>query len=556
MYGDDGSPPSSPPMGITRSLKPAAILAPQETERSYSLSDSGKFQDGLIQISSKGLIVAEHSMLGSADGGSAGSCAPASTVTFELGPEDFEPLEVVGHGASSYVRKALHKKSQTVMALKVISVFDQDKRKQLLTEIGMLFNSECPQLVTFHGAFYHEGAISIALEYATGGSLCDLVKLSGGGVEERILSIITEQILLGLKFMHKDRHQVHRDFKPSNLLLDHSGRVYLTDFGVSTTLNSSNAMCATFVGTYLYMSPERFSGEPYSFPSDVWSLGLTLMEVATGAYPWKTSRSYWDIMNNIVNEPPPELPADAPISPEFRSFVSRCLVKDVARRASCLELLDHPFIRSHCAAHSASDKMAEIAQWVGTIRSVFICMKDVHDAPYVGKEFVYLYHSLFSSRRFLLSSLYTPESTLELSAGCLPGQTTPLTFVGRDEIMPRLLAIELLLHPEAPPDWKDNAKLQSPPPPPDTTPIEPAIVSVRTNGLVGLDRSLCFEETFTLVEVKGRQCFTVQKQTLALSPNSGAVSPSGPLSPADGLNAAIVNVQGLATPGSPPPSVP
>lgn len=166
-----------------------------------------------------------------------------------------------------------------------------------------------------------------------------------------MLAFIVEQILLGLKFMHKKRHQVHRDFKPSNLLLDHSGKVMLTDFGVATTLQSSEALCGTFVGTYMYMSvrgatrwacmmrqPERFQAKPYSFPSDIWSLGLIVMEwgdtvrgvradgcrCALGEFPLAGSRhGYWDVMMRIVQDSPPTLPAEGNFSSDIRDFVSK-----------------------------------------------------------------------------------------------------------------------------------------------------------------------------------------------------------------------------------------
>lgn len=117
-------------------------------------------------------------------------------------------------------------------------------------------------LIRFHGAFYNEGTIAIALEYMTGGSVSDVVKLSGG-VPERIMAYMAEQIVQGIAFMHS-RKQVHRDFKPCNLLLDHSGRVKITDFGVSAELDRSIDNCTTFVGPHPH--PSSLHCQPASRP--------------------------------------------------------------------------------------------------------------------------------------------------------------------------------------------------------------------------------------------------------------------------------------------------
>jgi serine/threonine protein kinase len=121
---------------------------------------------------------------------------------------------MLGQGASGVVYKALHKPTGRVLALKDISVFDAEKRKQIIKELQTLYSSSCPYLVGFYGAFYSDGSISIALEYMEGGSLADVYKLFGK-IPEGVLSKITHQVLLGLYYLHKDRHVVHRDLKPS-----------------------------------------------------------------------------------------------------------------------------------------------------------------------------------------------------------------------------------------------------------------------------------------------------------------------------------------------------
>jgi len=495
----DQLPESPKEGGIQRRMKPQGLAMTEAPPPTIDMSDSGRFQEGLFQIHSRGLVVGDSNMADAADAMSVGRNPSSSAVTFDLGPDDFKNLEVVGNGASSYVRKALHKKTHTVMALKVINVFDQDKRKQLMTEIQTLFNSECPQLVTFHGAFSHEGSISIALEYATAGSLTDLIHLCPNGIDERIAALIMEQILLGLRFMHKDRHQIHRDLKPSNLLADHSGRVMLTDFGVATTLNDSSALCATFVGTYLYMSPERFHGEKYSYPVDIWSVGLILHEMLTGHYPWKQNRGYWEMMSNIVNDPSPELAADGPFSDHARHFVAQCLQKLPEQRMTVVDLCNHPFITSHCGI-PAEEKQKIIADWIASLRTVFVCLRDPSNSHEVGKEFMLLYRSLFSCRRGLLSSLYRDESQFELNAA------KPVS--GKADIMALLLRFSMMLTPDEEADWKENCSA-------GPTHNGCKTILVRSVGVVGFGNTP-YREDFVLVEEHHSRSYWILNQKLVI----------------------------------------
>lgn len=239
----------------------------------------------------------------------------------QLAYEDLEIGEVLGRGASSVVLHAMHAPTGTLLALKVeqiadelsclagsthealdcclrkvINLFDKSKREQLIREICTLYDAACPRysagiaafcnvciggltcpllssLITFYGAFYREGAITIALEYMDGGSLANVID-QVGPVPEPALANIAFQILWGLAYMKHDK-RVHRDVKPSNLLINSRGEVKVTDFGVSAELINSIAMCATFVGTFKYMSPERMQNRPYRcVPGSVSRVGV------------------------------------------------------------------------------------------------------------------------------------------------------------------------------------------------------------------------------------------------------------------------------------------
>jgi mitogen-activated protein kinase kinase 1 len=186
------------------------------------------------------------------------------------------------------------------------------------------------------------------MEYLDGGSLTDLVK-NVKHVSEPYLAEIAKQVLKGLQYLHRDLKIIHRDIKPSNLLLSSQGDVKISDFGVSGQLNSSVSECKSWVGTVTYMSPERIKGGTYSFDSDIWSLGLSLVECALGRFPYPlfgengVSYGFFHLLEYILNEPPPSLPLGE-FSAECCDFMERCLAKEPRNRASATELLEHPWL--------------------------------------------------------------------------------------------------------------------------------------------------------------------------------------------------------------------
>jgi len=278
---------------------------------------------------------------------------------------------VLGKGASSLVRRAVHTPSQTELAVKIINVFDKAKRDQLLRELRTLYTSAFPWLVAFHDCLYDEGSMYIVLEYMDGGSLADVLhaaQLTGSGpLSEMVLGKISARVLAGLNYLHRERHQVHRDIKPGNVLLNSRGDVKISDFGLSAELDSTKELCSTFIGTHAYMSPERLGGKPYSFASDIWSLGITLVECALGQFPYTayTGQNYFVLLSQILNEAPPQLPET--FSAEFRDFVNLCLCKEPEQRQSAEQLLMHPFIRMYDDALRPFD-MAGFVRTVNEMR--------------------------------------------------------------------------------------------------------------------------------------------------------------------------------------------
>jgi len=179
-----------------------------------------------------------------------------------------------------------------VMAMKEIRLeLDENKFTTILKELVILHECVSPYIIDFYGAFYQEGAVYMCIEYMDGGSID---KLYEGGIPENVLRKITYATIMGLKTLKDDHNIIHRDVKPTNILVNSNGQVKICDFGVSGNLVASIAK--TNIGCQSYMAPERISGGgmssvggvsgTYNVQSDIWSLGLTVIECAMGKYPY------------------------------------------------------------------------------------------------------------------------------------------------------------------------------------------------------------------------------------------------------------------------------
>ncbi|XP_071794001.1 dual specificity mitogen-activated protein kinase kinase 1-like [Asterias amurensis] len=313
----------------------------------------------------------------------------------ELNGDDFEKLEELGAGNGGVVTKVLHKPSNLTMARKLIRLEIKPAiRNQIIRELKVLHDCNSPYIVGFYGAFYSDGEINICMEHMDGGSL-DLVmkRAEKGRIPENILGKVTVAVLRGLSYLRETHEIMHRDVKPSNILVNSRGEIKMCDFGVSGQLIDS--MANSFVGTRSYMSPERLQGIHYSVQSDIWSMGLSIVEMSIGRYPIPPpddkeicqifglpydssaqkssskpvgrpistfgdaprSMAIFELLECIVNEPPPKLPAKV-FSPEFVDFVNKCLIKNPQERAELKNLLVHPFTKK------SETEEVDIASWV------------------------------------------------------------------------------------------------------------------------------------------------------------------------------------------------
>uniref|UniRef100_A0A8W4FAK3 Dual specificity mitogen-activated protein kinase kinase 2 n=1 Tax=Sus scrofa TaxID=9823 RepID=A0A8W4FAK3_PIG len=201
----------------------------------------------------------------------------------ELKDDDFERISELGAGNGGVVTKVQHRPSGLIMARKLIHLEIKPAiRNQIIRELQVLHECNSPYIVGFYGAFYSDGEISICMEHMDGGSLDQVLK-EAKRIPEEILGKVSIAVLRGLAYL-REKHQImHRDVKPSNILVNSRGEIKLCDFGVSGQLIDS--MANSFVGTRSYMSPERLQGTHYSVQSDIWSMGLSLVELSIGRYP-------------------------------------------------------------------------------------------------------------------------------------------------------------------------------------------------------------------------------------------------------------------------------
>lgn len=181
-------------------------------------------------------------------------------------------------------------------------------------------------------------------------------------INEKVLGKIAESVLNGLNYLHQQRI-IHRDIKPSNILLDYEGNIKLCDFGVSGEV--VNSLATTFVGTQYYMAPERIMGKPYSVSCDLWSLGLTLLEVAICKFPFTIDDSIQgpiDLLSLILEYEPhlEDSPQDGIYwSDSFKNFLLYCLKKDGEERPSPKQMLKHPWCVTQLKVRVRMDKFVE-----------------------------------------------------------------------------------------------------------------------------------------------------------------------------------------------------
>lgn len=260
--------------------------------------------------------------------------------------KEFRNGPTIGAGAAGRVYIAEHLPSKTTMAVKVVNVYNKEKRNQLLKELETLCTHISRYLVRFHGAFYDgSGAVHIALEYMDHGCLATFVQRVGP-IPESIVRMIGQDCLRGLRFLHR-HHVLHRDFKTANILLSRKlCRAKLSDFGLARDLHPGASKVDTFVGTVAYMSPERLQGGKYTYASDIWALGVSLVECLLGRHPFNRPQHYFDYIEaTAASGTLQSFDQEMRFSAEARDFITMCTYTDPMRRPRAVQLLEHPWIK-------------------------------------------------------------------------------------------------------------------------------------------------------------------------------------------------------------------
>ncbi|KAJ9467607.1 Mitogen-activated protein kinase kinase kinase 3 [Diplonema papillatum] len=266
----------------------------------------------------------------------------------------------LGEGATGTVYQGIDQLLGMFVAIKHVKA---SYYKQVKDEFGLLQKLDHPNIVRYYDfEVMRNGSLQVYLELVDGGSLSDLLA-QFGKFPEPVLMNYTRQIVEGLDYLHK-RRVLHRDIKPANLLVSTDGIVKLTDFGTSHELATQVETVSDkeFVGTPAYTSPEAIRGV-HSFASDIWSMGITIAELATGVSPWKGVIEYEgaiDFMMKLSDGAKayrPKLPPDDRFSPEFIHFLDCCTLRDPGDRSTLRALREHPFLTEEVVDFGNMDRL-------------------------------------------------------------------------------------------------------------------------------------------------------------------------------------------------------
>eukprot|EP01104_Vermistella_antarctica_P020750 TRINITY_DN9020_c0_g1_i1.p1 TRINITY_DN9020_c0_g1~~TRINITY_DN9020_c0_g1_i1.p1 ORF type:complete len:587 (+),score=161.72 TRINITY_DN9020_c0_g1_i1:469-2229(+) len=254
----------------------------------------------------------------------------------------FTLSQKLGKGSFGAVYAAKNIQTGQEVACKLLSLENDQALDDVRCEISTLQECEHPNIVNYLGSYYKPETLWILMEYCGGGSVSDVTQILEAPMSETEIAVVCREVLKGLAYLHSE-NKIHRDIKGGNILLTDDGQVKLADFGVSAQLYNTLSKRNTFVGTPYWMAPELIKENNYNTKADIWSLGITAIEMAE-IVPPRSNIHPMRVLFMIPRDPPPKLVDRKAWSSKFHDFVAACLTKDARVRPNANQLLTHPFV--------------------------------------------------------------------------------------------------------------------------------------------------------------------------------------------------------------------
>lgn len=274
------------------------------------------------------------------------SIPPIEQVVKPINPHSFlQQVEKLDEGSTCVIYSAFDPNIKKTVAVKEMAL-TQKNRDILLQETRIMAAMHQENIVQFYSAYLVENTLWILMELMDGGSLTNVAQYCE--CQEPHIAYFAREVLKALDYMHK-HNKIHRDIKTDNVLLKKTGEVRLADFGYTAQLSTDTEFRKSVVGTPYWMAPELIRAQQYSFPVDIWSLGIMCRELAEGEPPYVELPPMKALYKIVSPEGIPEISDKEKRSPEFLNFLDRCLNKNPHERATAEQLLHHPFIAMACA---------------------------------------------------------------------------------------------------------------------------------------------------------------------------------------------------------------